>query len=98
MPLIECPDCGKQVSDAAVSCPQCGRPIAPAQAAAPQAVQTVQATSKDWKALRAIGAAMCFFGLLAIPAFDEKTPAAVAALLGLVLYLFARFGAWWNHG
>ena len=26
MPLVSCPDCGRQVSTAAVSCPQCGRP------------------------------------------------------------------------
>ena len=28
MALIECPDCGRKVSDAAPACPQCGRPIA----------------------------------------------------------------------
>jgi DNA-directed RNA polymerase subunit RPC12/RpoP len=28
MPLIECPDCGQRVSDAAPSCVGCGRPIA----------------------------------------------------------------------
>lgn len=27
MPLIECPDCGKQISDAAPACPSCGRPM-----------------------------------------------------------------------
>lgn len=26
MPLVPCPDCGRQVSTAAISCPQCGRP------------------------------------------------------------------------
>jgi hypothetical protein len=30
MPLIECPDCGRATSSAAVSCPNCGRPIAAA--------------------------------------------------------------------
>jgi rRNA maturation endonuclease Nob1 len=29
MPLITCPDCGKQISDQAPSCPNCGRPVAP---------------------------------------------------------------------
>lgn len=29
MALINCPECGKQVSDAAVSCPACGHPIHP---------------------------------------------------------------------
>ena len=28
MPLITCPDCGKQVSTIALACPSCGRPIA----------------------------------------------------------------------
>lgn len=28
MPLISCPDCQRQVSDAAAACPQCGYPIA----------------------------------------------------------------------
>ncbi|MDO8530932.1 MAG: TM2 domain-containing protein [Dehalococcoidia bacterium] len=27
MALIDCPDCGKQVSPEAVSCPGCGRPV-----------------------------------------------------------------------
>ena len=27
MPLTNCPDCGKQVSPAALSCPGCGRPM-----------------------------------------------------------------------
>lgn len=28
MALIECPDCGAQISDAAPACPHCGRPAA----------------------------------------------------------------------
>lgn len=38
MPLITCPDCSSQVSDAAPACPKCGRPIA-AVAAQPVSVQ-----------------------------------------------------------
>lgn len=30
MPIIACPDCRKEISDAAPSCPGCGRPIAKA--------------------------------------------------------------------
>jgi uncharacterized membrane protein YdbT with pleckstrin-like domain len=30
MPLITCPDCATQVSDAAPACPKCGRPMAKA--------------------------------------------------------------------
>lgn len=27
MPLVACPDCGKQVSTEAIACPGCGRPV-----------------------------------------------------------------------
>lgn len=37
MALINCPECGKQVSDRALSCPDCGCPINTAPIAAPQA-------------------------------------------------------------
>ncbi len=29
MPIINCPECGERVSDAAVSCPHCGYPLSP---------------------------------------------------------------------
>lgn len=29
MPLHNCPDCGRQISDTAKACPNCGRPVAP---------------------------------------------------------------------
>ncbi|HEV8573817.1 MAG TPA: NINE protein [Dehalococcoidia bacterium] len=32
MPLINCPDCGKEVSTEALACPGCGRPVKSAQA------------------------------------------------------------------
>jgi hypothetical protein len=31
MPLIQCPDCGGVVSDAALTCPTCHRVLAPAE-------------------------------------------------------------------
>src|SRR5262245_58248788 len=35
MPLISCPDCGKQVSSEAPTCPSCGRPIKQSSPSAP---------------------------------------------------------------
>ena len=37
MPLVTCPDCGRQVSTAASVCPQCNRPLGPQVPAAPPA-------------------------------------------------------------
>lgn len=36
MPLITCPECGKQVSDQAASCPHCGYPLTPVKKAEPR--------------------------------------------------------------
>lgn len=36
MPLITCPECGKQVSDQATSCPHCGYPLTPAKKEEPR--------------------------------------------------------------
>ena len=46
MSLIQCPDCNKDVSDAAPACPNCGRPIA-----APQPAQPVRVMTADDSAL-----------------------------------------------
>jgi len=40
MSLINCPECGKQVSSKAPACPGCGNPISPAPAPAPVKVVT----------------------------------------------------------
>ena len=37
MALINCPECGKQISDRAASCPDCGYPINATHTLAPQA-------------------------------------------------------------
>ena len=57
MPLIDCPECGKQVSSAAVSCPECGYPIAqeaqkaPSKAAARKRELRKQTNKRDWRLL-----------------------------------------------
>jgi hypothetical protein len=42
MPLLTCPDCGRQVSDMAPACPGCGRPAVPANYAMPTRASTPQ--------------------------------------------------------
>lgn len=43
MSLIQCPECGKDVSDVARSCPSCGYPISPPPAQTPS-----QASGREW--------------------------------------------------
>jgi membrane protein YdbS with pleckstrin-like domain len=55
MPLVTCPDCGHQVSTAAVACPQCNRPIA-AQVAAPAAGGAALAEEVVWEGVPSLKA------------------------------------------
>ncbi len=71
MPLITCPDCSSQVSDAAPSCPKCGRPIAlqPVQVTAardqaPIAVYVKQPTSWVTWGCGGLMALGCFGGII----------------------------------
>jgi hypothetical protein len=50
MPVITCPDCGREVSTMAAACPHCGRPSSPAGYAAPAAAAVpVTAEETLWR-------------------------------------------------
>ena len=59
MALVSCPECGKEISDAARSCPHCGYPIA--QEPQPQDMSPVPRKSK-----RSIIIAACVLALVAV--------------------------------
>ncbi len=65
MPLIACPDCGRQVSDRAAASPDCGGPIAAAAPAVPSAPPIGAVTIANQKyALPALAlpfALLCYF-------------------------------------
>lgn len=95
MALINCPDCGREVSSNAPACPSCGAPIQ---------AQTIEATAKKWKGLQLLGALLVILGIgPCVAGTDSGNDATVGVgvallLIGLVLFLGARFGAWWGHG
>jgi len=58
MPVITCPDCGRDVSTMAAACPHCGRPSSPVTYAAPAAAaipamaeETLWRGSPSWRVL-----------------------------------------------
>src|SRR3954470_18268257 len=56
MPVITCPDCGRDVSTLAAACPHCGRPMSPSTfaapvAAVPAAEETLWRGSPSWRVL-----------------------------------------------
>ena len=74
MALIQCPDCSRDVSTAAVSCPDCGAPIARAAETAivGTPLVTTQATSKNIKTQQLMALFVLFMGLaLAITAWPR---------------------------
>lgn len=105
MALQQCPECGGQVSSAAPACPHCGySPARVHQQTAPQRVQTVESTSKQWKAGQAIGGIACVIGTMSFcggASSGSGDAAAVGLLiggLGFLLFVGSRIAAWWYHG
>ena len=98
MPLIECPDCKKQISDAAPTCPGCGRPMQPPAAPLPFGAAgtgvmppggpkplLIEQTSKRLKLQEALSIGAFLVGTVAfIPLLiaDYTTPAIMAAVVG----------------
>ncbi len=106
MALINCPECGKKVSDSAVQCPECAYPINTTQNQihSKKPTQTIEQTGKKWKGMQLIGALLVIVGVVMIVAMSgnpENTKYAgitiLMPLIGLCLFIFARIGAWWNH-
>lgn len=104
--IIQCSDCGNEVSDAAPSCPKCGRPISTAAdvKATGGALTTTQETAKTFKAqsiaavaLIIIGAIWLFTASAAQPAGNATVPSWMLAA-GLIWYVVNRFRSWWHHG
>lgn len=103
MALIPCPACERQISEMAPACPGCGHPVASTRAApqampaSPAFVQTIEQTSKTYKAMQLIGIAMILSSFVAC-SLDSPGAGWLLILLGFLVHLAARMGAWWNNG
>ncbi len=67
----------------------------------PRFVRTIEKTGKGYKAWMAAGVLMILLGFVMIAATmaNGGSPIGVpVALVGLLIYVSARIGAWWNHG
>ena len=86
----------------APSCPGCGHPAELTQATAASsrprpAVQTVEQTSKQYKMMQLVGVGMMLGSAVACSQ-GSADGSALLLLLGLIVYVAARMGAWWNNG
>lgn len=108
MALIDCPECGREVSSAAATCPNCGVAIASKSEsrAAGAPLTTVQQTSKKLKSHTAVSALMLIGGITwafsTISADDTPaehlTYAVLIAAAGGAWFVVTRLRIWWHHG
>lgn len=93
MALIHCPDCGREVSDAATACPQCARPIRVTAPSGPVTVSRLQHSVRARSASAAVKF-VCFVmivvGICAGIA-GAGVWAGVMAGAGFVGFVLARF-------
>lgn len=91
MGLINCPDCGHELSDLAPACPKCARPMR-----GDDSPVTIEQTSKAYKILQATGVAGVVAGLI-LMAWTVPLGALMAGV-GVVFYFSGAIGAWWHNG
>jgi uncharacterized membrane protein YvbJ len=64
MSLIECSECGSQVSNLAVACPKCGAPVAQAGDLVETPLNTTQPKNKNLKLQATISGGLFLIGLI----------------------------------
>lgn len=97
MALVECPECGTEVSSMAGNCPSCGYPMTsrvnrPGWDDDGQVV-TIQLTRKRYKLLSVAGKALTLLGFFAV----MGGAGAGMFVAGLLISLMARVLIWWHH-
>ncbi|MCF7943853.1 MAG: zinc ribbon domain-containing protein [Spirochaetia bacterium] len=101
--LIECSECGHQISDKATTCPNCGAPVSDGKYDKQQKV-FVEETSKDIKIVNIIGAIIATIGMLIIiislVSLDFYTVWFGFAVLffGIIVGVVSGVKKWWHHG
>ncbi|MBR6471040.1 MAG: hypothetical protein IKS83_04540, partial [Victivallales bacterium] len=107
--LINCPDCGKLISKFAKNCPGCGHPFEEnndaqqsAAISSPPKVQTIEKTSKEWKAGQLLGAFIAICGAISgVNSFtngEMPIGGIILFFIGFFIVLISRALAWWNNG
>ncbi len=95
MALIECPDCGREVSDSAAACPDCGYPVAKGSTPVPSRAVPEPTERAWWPAVSIIGR-IAVGGILLLLARVEQELGAGTGLVGL-LVAGSAIPTWYRH-
>lgn len=85
MAMIQCPECGREISDQASFCPNCGRPVKGASQIVPNALQ---APSGE---VNGLAIASLVLGIVGLVTMCSKL-GLIPSILGLILGCIARNG------
>lgn len=55
-------------------------------------------TAKKFKGLMVIGVVLCVIGAVVAAASESSRIGMIVMAGGAILFLYAKFSAWWNHG
>jgi hypothetical protein len=99
MAMIECSECGTQISDKAAACIKCGAPIGnqSGSAAPVHPIVTTELTGKKYKKMQLLSVMLIAASVVSCVA-KEPQAGAWLLIIGVGLYVSSRVGAWWNHG
>ena len=98
MPLINCPECNKEVSSLASECPNCAYPIAGGGStqASGGKIQTVEQTGKKYKLQKLLSALLILAGWIVIYGGGGYGGTMIA--IGVIWFCITAFISWWHHG
>ena len=95
MALIECPECGREVSSSAVACPECAYPVGAGTPSVPARAVSTSTQRPSWTTLSIIGR-IAVGGCLMFLARVEQEFGAATGLLGLVV-AGSAIPTWFRH-
>ena len=89
MALISCSECGKEVSEKAISCPNCGAPVSGDSFVSlnPQSHAKVTRTGAKWEG---IGFILIVVGMIMAMA-TQSVYGGILLFVGFIIFLIGRF-------
>ena len=108
MALVDCSECGKQISDKASSCPHCGSPVSNISSIKVGIEKPIELTAKRFKLISLLSVLIFLFGWVLFFIIISNTPSKTTGsflpmlsllliLSGLISYIINRVRIWWHH-